>query len=458
MSMEMCAINSSPSPAAGCSADEDEDDDSFQNDDEDVAFQRRKDVAPQQQQPLPPSNRQTHQTIVIAAVAFLIGAACGAFGRGAGGGHNSSSTGNSLGVANANTTAATMASSPSSSACIEAIDDAYLESSQTKALVASLIQKMTSGDDNGGGGGGPLSVLTRTSELMNDDNAFLDNCHHITHRLGRAAYRSMGVEGALADFWGSTRSANLLRICNGAFLHGIIETHLKEVEDPAAAAMELDSAVCSKLRGVPEGTWECRHGIGHGFVQNIRDKNDRQTIDDAIAMCQQKPFAVGMQQACENGVWMDYFVSSRFEGAFSFDAESAISSLTLCAKSATTIANDCALYSPTEYLLHRPRDYKGALRWCLEGDASTLNRGASLKIMCVGGVGMQTAKENLRDYSKLEEVCLTAPTSAYQKKCASMGFVYRSFSSGESHMPLETCHQMNHFQKDCLQFSHSIHV
>lgn len=440
------------SPSADA-ADNDDEDVSFHDDGEDVAFQRKKDTAPPPHVPPPsPSNGQRHQTIAIATVAFLIGTACGAFGRGVVGGQNSSIGNSLLGGANTNTTTTTtQASSPSSSssACIEAIDDAYLESLQTKALVASLIEKLTPSDEDGGGG--PLSVLTETSELMNSDNAFLDNCHHITHRLGRAAYRSMGVEGAVADFLGNMESANLLRICNGAFLHGIIETHLKEVEDPVTAAIELDSKVCSKLRGVPEGTWECRHGIGHGFVQNIRDKNDRQTIDDAIATCQREPFDVAMRRACENGVWMDYFVSSRFEGAFSFDAASAISSLALCTKSATTIANDCALYSPTEYLLHRPRDYEGALRWCLEGDAGTLmNRGASLQMSCVGGVGMQTAKENLRDYSKLEQVCLTAPTSAYQKKCVSLRFVYRSFSTGESHMPPETCQQMDHFQEDCL--------
>ena len=310
-------------------------------------------------------------------------------------------------------------------------------------MIASLLDEVRVIDS------GPLSALSQISDLMDADNAVNDNCHPIIHRLGRAAYREFGVESAFAGILG-TNNDILLRLCNGAYLHGVIETHLKEVDDPVEAALELDKNVCVPLHGVPKGMWECQHSIGHGFIQKIRNERDQQTIVDAIHICRRnKGFDIQLTMSCENGVWMNCFAASRFEGAFSFDMSSSSPSLELCVNSDIDafVPGDCALYAATEYLLHQPKDYEGAIQWCLADDNY-------LQKYCVEGVGMQTAKENLRDYQILEKACLTAPKS-YQPDCIKEGFMYQSFSTGESKMPQDLCNQVPHFMDDCLAFDGS---
>lgn len=375
----------------------------------------------------------------IGVVSFLAGAAIGMWSGSTGkiietiGG----STGNIIELIGANPTNTSTAETPP-----QLIDETYLASPNISALMSSLTDDLISSDR-----GGPLFVLKQVSDLMEVDNDFLDNCHHFVHRLGRAAYQNFGVDGALAGVLG-TDDAELLRICNGAYLHGIIETHLKESDQPVEVAKELNTKVCVPLGNVPKGTWECRHGIGHGLIQHIRNEKDLQTITGAISSCQNKYFDIESTKACENGAWMDFFVSSRFEGGFSFDLSSSSRSFELCANSATLISSDCALYAPTEYLIHRPRDYEGAIQWCLAGDSIS----SSLQMSCVGGVGMQTAKENLRDYQFVEKICLTAPDQSHQNRCMSMSFLYRSFSTGEAKMPEDICLQLQHFKDDCLNF------
>jgi len=399
-------------------------------------------------------------SIIVGVAAFVAGAAIGVWGGGrtswSGAVDNNSSNAakQAMGVAD-HAKAAEDARAPPQ----PLLDEAYLDSPEIVALLSSLTDELTSGSSDSGSAGtsstkaGPLSVLTQASDRMNADDTFLDNCHHFVHRLGRAAYRALGVEGAFAGLLG-TDDAILLRVCNGAYLHGIIETHLKEADDPIKAALELDTSVCVPLRNVPLGTWECRHGIGHGLIQHARNERDEQTISDAIASCQNKYFDIPSTRACENGAWMDFFVSGRYEGGFSFDERSSSPSLRLCANSDTQVPNDCAMYSPTEYLLHRPRDYYGAIQWCLsEDDDSNIENSPFLQKNCVGGVGMQTAKENLRDYTFVENTCMTAPKE-YQSQCMDLAFTYRSFSTGESTMPKDICLQLQHFKGACLNYKH----
>ena len=320
-------------------------------------------------------------------------------------------------------------------------DEAYLYSTKFQALREKILKILVEVDD----GGGPFPALVEMSRAMDDDDILNNNCHHLVHHLGRAAYRQIGLSGAFEGVL-LTENAVMLRVCNGAYMHGVIESHLKQSEDPVKAAMDLEERVCAPLKGSPTAEWECYHGIGHGFMQKMRDERDRMAIDDAFKACQgiQKDDMAG----CENGVWMDYFVSSRFEGSFSFDITSSASSLELCTDiSALDVPGECAAYVPTEYLLHRPRDYEGAFQWCLAGNADDL-----LQKYCVAGVGMQAAKENLRDFGLVETVCLAASTEELGMACAKSAFNYHGMATLEMTMPVHLCHQMSYFEEACLNY------
>jgi hypothetical protein len=90
--------------------------------------------------------------------------------------------------------------------------------------------------------------------------------------LGRVAYQIFGSLDAAYDGMVGTDDAHLLKLCNAAYLHGVIEFHLRDVplDNLENAARDIESNVCVELANVDKGIWECHHGIGHGIIQRHR--------------------------------------------------------------------------------------------------------------------------------------------------------------------------------------------
>ena len=299
---------------------------------------------------------------------------------------------------------------------------------------------------------GPLSALRKTSDLMETDMELLGSCHPIVHSLGRTAYSTLGFYRSLEGMLG-TDDATLLRLCNAAFLHGVIELHLGSrgtKDEMMEEVRKIEVDVCQKMRNVHMGPWECRHGVGHGIIQYVRNEADQSALAEAVAACRDPdPSLTSLfWNSCENGLWMDYFASARMSltgGTFDFDT--AAPSLRVCN---SLPGSDCVIYAATEYLLRRPGDYNGAIQWCVTAQSKSI--ASSTIENCVKGVGSQAAKENLGDFLPAETACLSAPTKNMRYSCMSLAFNYYTFSTGEISIPDSMCKNLNEFKSVCLNF------
>mmetsp|Transcript_30129 Transcript_30129/g.63018 ORF Transcript_30129/g.63018 Transcript_30129/m.63018 type:complete len:418 (-) Transcript_30129:65-1318(-) len=324
---------------------------------------------------------------------------------------------------------------------------------------------------------GPRLALTHLSELMESDVQIHSSCHPIAHNLGRAAYQYFDGLGAAYDGMIGTEDAHLLRLCNAAYLHGVIEFRLRDVVDTndiASAAREIEESVCDKLTNVATGPWECRHGIGHGIIQRYRLDAEKDTIQKGIDACNQISFA----NDCENGLWMDHFavsgnimamenrmmaadvVAAGLLGAKSSLGESQQGNddlaiiqkrlelpplpptLQIC--SLGTSEFDCFTYAATQYLLVHPGDYIGALQYCTDPSAGISEDEVGI---CVNGVGSQCAKEHMDDFSVVEEACQTLDDG---RGCfmAALDY-YRMSSAGRSPKDAGLCENLTRYKSLC---------
>lgn len=320
---------------------------------------------------------------------------------------------------------------------------------------------------------GPRRSLTHLSELMTNDGQILSSCHPLAHNLGRVAYQFFGSMDGAFDGMVGTEDSHLLRLCNAAFLHGVIEYHLRDssLENLVAAAGEIEDKVCSKLVNVDSGPWECHHGIGHGIVQRYRMEGEKAVIEKSQKSCRE----TSAVSECENGMWMDHFAVSgnilametrmmasdivleELKGALSTLGVEQTSiegrirpppfpqSMQICNSSLS--AFDCFIYAATEYLLIHPRDYAGAIKYCTDPSA---NIGMSGLQICVEGVGTQCAKENMKDFSVVEEVCRTLDAQQ-AASCFQAALTYfRTSTENESPKDAGLCGNLNQFKQLCL--------
>ena len=82
---------------------------------------------------------------------------------------------------------------------------------------------------------------------------------------------------------------------------------LKGSTDLRADVDMINTQICSKLNNVNMGLWECQHGIGHGVIKYNRQNSDAQALAQALQDCKTTSFRAN----CKNGLWMDFFASTR---------------------------------------------------------------------------------------------------------------------------------------------------
>lgn len=315
---------------------------------------------------------------------------------------------------------------------------------------------------------GPRAALEKAEQLLKTSRHFLDACHPLLHRFGRALYFQAGGQGlpsalrqlipfdqdasqlatSLATKNDATghaqpgqtverRAIGLLMTCNAAYLHGAIELflHTAGVAGNIEPAISFVSThICDRLGKDFRPPWECYHGIGHGAVQFRRHVNTRASLSSALDLLEK---TLGRHHGTGwNGLWMDHFASTTFS---SFDVDDAAATLSVCVDLDAgngRSSGDCFMYSPTAFLLHRPRAYKNALKWCRKGCQGRSGcRGA-----CISGVGMQTFKENLDSMRLVQEVC-NAAGKDHSHGCMSGAMGYHTFAFG-TRVPKALCEPM----------------
>jgi len=345
-------------------------------------------------------------------------------------------------IATPDTAAAAAAANttPGITAAATAADEINSCNTTTSAAVSYNFLSTTRGKEVLGGlkqhleEGGPKQVLEELAKMMDEDDQIAASCHPLAHMLGRKAFNDLGVEGAFGSLIG-TPDDNVFRTCNAAYMHGVIEHFLVESADLKEGVGFIDSNLCQKLMKsgtLPSNKWECQHGIGHGVVQHYRKQNNRQTLVDALATCSTTTVNT---ENCQNGIWMDYFSNTQLT------AQLEPSSLQVCNNMAASWA--CQIYSPTEYILHHPRDYAGAIKFCQAGLPSKPGT-------CIDGVGGQAAKENMHDFSFVEAACLNAQNPKHQVSCFTHGLSYYTTSSGDLKIPASLCENLTVYKNKCM--------
>eukprot|EP00529_Nitzschia_sp_RCC80_P025198 CAMPEP_0113443382 /NCGR_PEP_ID=MMETSP0014_2-20120614/2111_1 /TAXON_ID=2857 /ORGANISM="Nitzschia sp." /LENGTH=536 /DNA_ID=CAMNT_0000334339 /DNA_START=118 /DNA_END=1728 /DNA_ORIENTATION=- /assembly_acc=CAM_ASM_000159 len=371
-------------------------------------------------------------------------------------------------------------STPSQTASA-AVSYSFLQTTKGQKTLKELLQVLETR--------GPREVLVEVGSLMEEDDQVAASCHPLTHRIGRRALQLYGYEDSFGDMPG-TPDDSLLHTCNAAYMHGIIEHYL--LNSTSLTSLQQDAAhveetLCGVLNeGVEQGVlttlpWECRHGIGHGILQQLQQTADYETLKSSLSACANSCSFVRdisakdclvYARTCQNGVWMDYFTSSVALTAMSVDPK-----LTQICTSmpGNMITDDCFYYVPTAFLLHNPQEYAAAIDWCIEGfgltrqeveeaydDKNDTVNNATYRVVrnpyletCIGGVGGQVAKENLKSLFSLQQTCLTAPSAKLQSHCFTLGLTYHTLSSGKVKFDKAVCDAVTNaaFLQSCLDHS-----
>lgn len=331
---------------------------------------------------------------------------------------------------------------------------------------------------------GAKPALLQLTTLMQEDAQIADSCHPLAHGLGQQALAvSNGFREALDAFQPlglNDRDDNLLRTCNGAFMHGMIEHYIGQ-QSPTNSQEELNKAVamvqttlCANIspgEANLDNAWECQHGIGHGILQYYRRAAKRQMLENSLHVC---AHATNVTTSyCQNGLWMDYFLNTAMvDHSFQQDPSRA---LQVCFDYANITSQaaiqDCIYYAPTAYLLHNPKDYNGAMDFCLQAFTAGYNQDAanqqeknqddnnlddnSRLSICIGGVGGQAAKEHLQNFVAVEDICLSTaiPTPMLQTVCFEYALDYYSTSMGVRLVPETLCDDLQTFQPKCLKWA-----
>jgi len=179
------------------------------------------------------NNRSTAgvwKSVLIALVAFVAGILIGSLALRA------------SQMASATTTTATTCPQQ------EAVSYGFLQTTRGMELLESLQDELRAN--------GPKVALQKLQALLDTDEQVASSCHPLTHRLGRTALEELGFEGALDGMVG-TDDAHLMRLCNAAYMHGIIENYLAHSDSLQGDVQHIDSEMCVHLENVEQGAWEC---------------------------------------------------------------------------------------------------------------------------------------------------------------------------------------------------------
>ncbi len=222
----------------------------------------------------------------------------------------------------------------------------------------------------------PDVALGRLREILLDEPELESLCHGLVHEIGHAAYKKEGFEKALSyedD------------LCGSGYIHGIVETHFDRVRDIVAVLPTICDHNAAK----------CFHGVGHGLMYKL--DND---LPRSVELC--GTFNEAFQRIqCAEGVFMEVFDSeTRFHASEYLKEDDPFFA---CRDLDSVNEGVCAFYATRYYLRLHPREYSGAIEWCMH-DVPVGPRDA-----CIKGVGDSAMKQNIHDPLFVESVCENAP-------------------------------------------------
>lgn len=188
-------------------------------------------------------------------------------------------------------------------------DDAFdcrIDSNKVRCWEKDIEALLAAGDING-----TFSYIVEHES----DPYFLQNCHAITHLVGRKAYH-LFVSGDGFEITDATS------YCGYGFFHGFMETLLATSGDIQEALNFCAYVNKSISDTAPDARDACYHGIGHGAV----DGGNPQTWGDSFAvvqpalkLCEKVAVNANEENQCGAGVF-DGLVTAYSEGSFGFSS------------------------------------------------------------------------------------------------------------------------------------------
>ncbi|PJA45619.1 hypothetical protein CO174_02115 [Candidatus Uhrbacteria bacterium CG_4_9_14_3_um_filter_50_9] len=233
----------------------------------------------------------------------------------------------------------------------------------------------------------PTAALTELDRLMQAEPFVLDNCHELLHEIGYASFLKYETFAAAISYQDD--------ICNSGYFHGVIEQYFGSIDDILPAMEE----VC---KGETLGTlqsWECHHGVGHGFMYYSGNN-----VDQSIIYCEQYP-SLFQASACVNGVYMEVF--NLDDSTREDRLPETRDPFTYCEEAPSIGRDDCFVYAPTYYLATHRDDFTGLMHWC---DGALGDDRES----CFLGAGSELMKRSMDDPALVERICLTADSPSDQ--------------------------------------------
>ncbi|PBC71204.1 hypothetical protein BX265_5800 [Streptomyces sp. TLI_235] len=247
-------------------------------------------------------------------------------------------------------------------------------------------------------------------------------CHPIAHELGHAA-----VKRYHEDFQKVISFPH--ETCAAGYLHGAVEEMLAASKNPQQDILTL----CA-----PANTGPCIHGVGHGIMFVTK-----QDIPSARDLCNKFP-TTSRRITCSEGVFMQLFAPDEEDEKAKANLPAdklAAEPLYPCPEQPSLFQSACFFYAPTFYLsshdyANHPEAFAGALKWCLNAQASG---GAN---DCSRGVGSRTMKYNLDRADWAAQQCATAADAWQRKACAQGLLSYWTVNYTESGAAAKLCSQI----------------
>ncbi|MCU7825918.1 hypothetical protein [Kitasatospora sp. DSM 101779] len=247
-------------------------------------------------------------------------------------------------------------------------------------------------------------------------------CHPIAHELGHTA-----VKRYHEDFQKVISFPH--ETCAAGYLHGAVEEMLAASKNPQQDILTL----CA-----PANTGPCIHGVGHGIMFVTQ-----QDIPSARDLCSKFP-TTSRRITCSEGLFMQLFAPDEEDEKAKANLPAdklAAEPLYPCPEQPALFQSACFFYAPTLYLsshdyANHPEAFAGALKWCLNAQASG---GAN---DCSRGVGSRTMKYNLDRADWAAQQCATA-ADTWQRKACTQGLVsYWTVNYTESGAAAKLCKQI----------------
>jgi plastocyanin len=227
----------------------------------------------------------------------------------------------------------------------------------------------------------PDTIFDVIDSIQSDSNLSL-NCHDVAHDIGHRAYELYGFSEAMTFNNPNHVDHPLVQyICAGGYMHGILEA-LSMTQPEFILNPDL---ICETMSEIEKDS--CFHGVGHLFMlANERD------VDEALLGCRLVGDDPDMYR-CFEGVRMEQFWGNTDHVSTTTLGWDTSDPAATCISSQKDEKPTCFLYAPFGYLREHPKDYFGAVQFCMD---PRLTRSDSS--FCLKGLGItMMSKFNGRD-------------------------------------------------------------